>query len=955
MTINVGDWVGEQTATQGTGSVTLLGPLQGYAGFSTVGDGQYWYTIVNGLNKEAGSCTIVGNLMLRTTVSSTLVNTQFTLGGTAMNLSGTSQVYITFNRASYEALETAASALSTNARFQLDAALFPNQVATPTYPIILLATGQSIMTGVGPFDTVINPGTNSKVFTWSPGNGGTVDIASASASVASCSFVNLDMNGASVTHTNSSSPAINGGITVSPLCGGAGNMGWSWADQIQKMTGRDVYLIMISGSGNPISSWSTDGIYGSNSGAVANFLRYHVNAAIAAIPGANPNKQFDAVYWSQGYSDVRGELLNQGQSGLLWAQKLLFIKEIWFTGTLSKFERPATEAGLSWCNHYTKWVIMDLPMGPRRPKAWTGSGSAATLMGSLTSLVSYPNHGAVDGVHIDGSVTYQLGVQAANSMIQSDNAKGINSGISLHRPTVASFGSNGYTRVADGTAASSLTNGEFCLSTGGAASATKFYIHKFNSAGDDFPLYKTQAWTLLDFSKVGDEAATVSTLLLPATNINGIYWATSAVYEITVDQAPVGPTNPKSWAPKVLPNGTVLNPILVGDVCNIATPEKTYQISDYDSPVKIEADSDFSMKSPGRLIWGPYKQPNNFLSGQPDPNYIPEVTIGSDASAAPSGGILLKKPYLPSQGPAGGPNSGIVAPWSKWAGGEIRTPRLITSFDETFRPGFDSPIVIKKDNTERIVQFPEDTDPSSGYDVNTGAPHIIMGDIDPCIEFTDTTEGTIQPDAGPTPFWPYGFYRARIGFVTAAGGSTLGGFVPSTARGDMTYAANGHSFYVFGSWLLPSLAVKRLHLTTAGATITGGLTVTTNIGCSGLAGSGTRAVYSLANGVLTNSSSDVTLKNILPDSVPGLSAVLEMNPIKYTWKDQDIRGDQIEIGFSAQEIQVLVPEVVGINYDYDEETNDKTETLSIDYPKLVAVLVNSIKELNSRISALEAI
>tara|TARA_R110000803_G_scaffold117357_4_gene185891 strand:+ start:1589 stop:4015 length:2427 start_codon:yes stop_codon:yes gene_type:complete len=108
MTINVGDWVGEQTATEGTGNLVLLGPLQGYAGFSTVGDGEYWYTIVNGLNKESGNCTIVGNQLVRTNVSATLINTQFT-GGTGasvspLSLSGISQVYITFNRDTYESL-----------------------------------------------------------------------------------------------------------------------------------------------------------------------------------------------------------------------------------------------------------------------------------------------------------------------------------------------------------------------------------------------------------------------------------------------------------------------------------------------------------------------------------------------------------------------------------------------------------------------------------------------------------------------------------------------------------------------------------------------------------------------------------------------------------------------------------------------------------------------------------
>ena len=56
-------------------------------------------------------------------------------------------------------------------------------------------------------------------------------------------------------------------------------------------------------------------------------------------------------------------------------------------------------------------------------------------------------------------------------------------------------------------------------------------------------------------------------------------------------------------------------------------------------------------------------------------------------------------------------------------------------------------------------------------------------------------------------------------------------------------------------------------------------------------------------------------------------------------------GNQKEIGFIAQEVQELIPEVIGINND---------ETLSLDYPKLTAVLVKAIQELKSEIDILKA-
>ena len=113
---------------------------------------------------------------------------------------------------------------------------------------------------------------------------------------------------------------------------------------------------------------------------------------------------------------------------------------------------------------------------------------------------------------------------------------------------------------------------------------------------------------------------------------------------------------------------------------------------------------------------------------------------------------------------------------------------------------------------------------------------------------------------------------------------------------------------------------------------------------SNLGGTGNRAVYSDANGTLTNSSSDFTLKTNIEDIAYGLNTVLTLKPISYNWIPEKL-GTQKEIGFIAQEVQQLIPEVIGINSD---------ETLSLDYPKLTAVLVKAIQEQQAQIEELKS-
>jgi hypothetical protein len=112
-----------------------------------------------------------------------------------------------------------------------------------------------------------------------------------------------------------------------------------------------------------------------------------------------------------------------------------------------------------------------------------------------------------------------------------------------------------------------------------------------------------------------------------------------------------------------------------------------------------------------------------------------------------------------------------------------------------------------------------------------------------------------------------------------------------------------------------------------------------------LGGSGNRAVYSDSVGLLTNSSSDVTLKKNVENIAYGLNSIMSLRPIAFNWIPENL-GQQKEIGFIAQEVQESIPELIGTNKD---------ETLSLDYPKLTAVLTKAIQELKLENDSLKEI
>lgn len=85
-------------------------------------------------------------------------------------------------------------------------------------------------------------------------------------------------------------------------------------------------------------------------------------------------------------------------------------------------------------------------------------------------------------------------------------------------------------------------------------------------------------------------------------------------------------------------------------------------------------------------------------------------------------------------------------------------------------------------------------------------------------------------------------------------------------------------------------------------------------------------------------SSDERLKKDIHSLENSLNKILQLRGVKYKWKNNEIsnQGDRTQIGFIAQELEKIIPELVD-----DDENGFK----SIQYSHLVPLLVGSIQEL----------
>ena len=99
-----------------------------------------------------------------------------------------------------------------------------------------------------------------------------------------------------------------------------------------------------------------------------------------------------------------------------------------------------------------------------------------------------------------------------------------------------------------------------------------------------------------------------------------------------------------------------------------------------------------------------------------------------------------------------------------------------------------------------------------------------------------------------------------------------------------------------------------------------------------------------SDGMVTKASSSLRYKTNVTNSVINCDLVEQLNLKDFNWKESGNPGH----GFIAEEVYPIIPEIV-----FTDEIDGETVCESINYDGLTAILVEYVKTLNDRITALE--
>jgi hypothetical protein len=99
--------------------------------------------------------------------------------------------------------------------------------------------------------------------------------------------------------------------------------------------------------------------------------------------------------------------------------------------------------------------------------------------------------------------------------------------------------------------------------------------------------------------------------------------------------------------------------------------------------------------------------------------------------------------------------------------------------------------------------------------------------------------------------------------------------------------------------------------------------------------------------------SDARLKKDVEEVMNALEIVSKIHPVYYNWVDgrATVNPGHKEIGFLAQELEVVLPNVVKT---YTDEVALAGGRKAVSYDRMVSLLVAAIKELKAEVDALKA-
>jgi hypothetical protein len=129
---------------------------------------------------------------------------------------------------------------------------------------------------------------------------------------------------------------------------------------------------------------------------------------------------------------------------------------------------------------------------------------------------------------------------------------------------------------------------------------------------------------------------------------------------------------------------------------------------------------------------------------------------------------------------------------------------------------------------------------------------------------------------------------------------------------------------------------------------------TQNDGCQ------TNGIHRASGNVISNTS-DARLKTNIENIPNALDKVMSLNGLTYNWNENtpdDFDKEKAEVGLIAQEVQAVLPEIIHpAPFDRDPENDGKSisgeDYITLQYERVVPLLVEAIKELKEEINTLK--
>ena len=169
-------------------------------------------------------------------------------------------------------------------------------------------------------------------------------------------------------------------------------------------------------------------------------------------------------------------------------------------------------------------------------------------------------------------------------------------------------------------------------------------------------------------------------------------------------------------------------------------------------------------------------------------------------------------------------------------------------------------------------------------------------------------------------------FNGGAGAVTIASGSDIRGSAGTwtgETAGKLQWHSNHMYFQTNSNWIFRSQnGTERAYIDSSGNYV----------------GTGNVTAYS-----------DARLKTDISTINDALGIVGKLRGVSYKW----IKDNSDGIGVIAQEVEQVLPEVVLTNVSTDPATGETTEVKSVDYGKIVGVLINAVNELKAEVDELK--